>query len=69
MRRLPGFGRLERAILRELRGPLALGFAAFSTVLLLNFLFLLIRQTIERRLPVRVILGFATAELPRIFRE
>ncbi len=65
--RIPAWNRLDRAVMSDVRGPLWLGFAGFSLVLLLNYVFRLVRQTIERRLPIGVILGFAGAELPRIF--
>ena len=60
------WGRLDRMILREVRGPFLLGLGGFTTVLLLNVLFLLVRQTIEKRVPAALLAGFVLAELPRL---
>ncbi|MDH3284235.1 MAG: LptF/LptG family permease, partial [Acidobacteriota bacterium] len=43
-----------------------LGLFGFTFVLLINQLFLLARQTIEKRVPLQLVLGFVLAELPRI---
>lgn len=40
------WGRIDRATAREIRGPMLLGVAGFSLVMLLNFLFVLARLTI-----------------------
>ncbi len=60
------WGRLDRAILRDLRGPLLLGIAGFSLVMLLNVLFVLARRTIEKHVPLDLMIGFLLAALPRI---
>ena len=59
--------RLDRYVTRELGPPLLLGFAGFTLVLLLQALFLIARQTIEKRVPLSLLLGFVVAELPRLF--
>ncbi len=59
--------RLDRYVTRELGPPLLLGFAGFTLVLLLQALFLIARQTIEKRVPLTLLLGFVVAELPRLF--
>nr|MCU0230502.1 LptF/LptG family permease [Acidobacteriota bacterium] len=59
--------RLDRYVTRELGPPLLLGFAGFTLVLLLQALFLIARQTIEKRVPLGLLLGFVVAELPRLF--
>lgn len=59
--------RLDRYLTRELGPPLLLGFAGFTLVLLLQALFLIARQTIEKRVPFSLLLGFVVAELPRLF--
>jgi len=58
--------RLDRALVREVRGPLTLGLAGFSFVLLLNYLFVLTRQTIEKRMPFSLVFTFVVSEFPRI---
>ncbi len=60
------WGRLDRMIAREIRGPFLLGLGGFTTVLLLNVLFLLVRQTIEKRVPPGLLFGFVLSELPRL---
>ncbi len=60
------WGRLDRMIAREVRGPFLLGLGGFTTVLLLNVLFLLVRQTIEKRVPAGLLFGFVLSELPRL---
>lgn len=60
------WSRLDRAVAGELKGPLALGVAGFSLVMLLNFLFVMARRTIEKRVPVELVIGFVLSELPRI---
>lgn len=65
--RIPFWTRLDRAVLGDVRGPLLLGFAGFSLILLLNWVFLFIRQTLEKHLPLWVLLGYVGTELPRIF--
>ncbi len=59
--------RLDRYVTRELGPPLLLGFAGFTLVLLLQALFMIARQTIEKRVPFSLLLGFVVAELPRLF--
>jgi LPS export ABC transporter permease LptF/LPS export ABC transporter permease LptG len=59
--------RLDRYVTRELGPPLLLGFAGFTLVLLLQALFLIARQTIEKRVPLTLLLGFVVAEIPRLF--
>ncbi|RMG43278.1 MAG: YjgP/YjgQ family permease [Acidobacteria bacterium] len=56
--------RVDRYVLKEFGAPFAFGLAGFTFVLLINYLFLLARQTIEKRVPVRLVLGFVLAKLP-----
>lgn len=60
------WNRLDRYVSRELGPPFLLGFAGFTLVLLLQAMFLIARQTIEKRVPLSLILGFVVAELPRL---
>ncbi len=60
------WNRLDRYVSRELGPPFLLGFAGFTLVLLLQAMFLIARQTIEKRVPLTLILGFVVAELPRL---
>lgn len=56
--------RLDRYIVREMTGPLILGLVGFTSVFLLNYVFLLAKQTIEKQVPLRLVLGFVVAHLP-----
>jgi LPS export ABC transporter permease LptF/LPS export ABC transporter permease LptG len=58
------WSRLDRYIVREMTGPLVLGLVGFTSVMLLNYVFLLARQTIEKQVPLRLVLGFVVAHLP-----
>ncbi|RMF77077.1 MAG: LptF/LptG family permease [Acidobacteria bacterium] len=59
--------RLSRYVSRQLQGAFFLALTAFTAVFLLNFLFRLASQTIERRVPFRLVVGFVLVELPEIF--
>ena len=56
--------RLDRYVLREVRNPFFLGLTGFTFVLLVNYLFLLAQQTIEKAVPLKLVLGFLLARLP-----
>lgn len=56
--------RVDRYIVREMAGPLVLGLVGFTSVLLLNYVFLLAKQTIEKQVPIKLVLGFVVAQLP-----
>jgi LPS export ABC transporter permease LptF/LPS export ABC transporter permease LptG len=58
------WSRLDRYVFRDMTGPLLLGLIGFTSVLLLNYVFLLARQTIEKQVPLRLVLGFVVAHLP-----
>ena len=60
------WSRLDRYVSNELRGPFALGLSGFTFVLLLNFLFKLARETIEKNVPLKLLLGYVIARLPDI---
>lgn len=60
------FGRIDRAVVRELRGPTWLGVGAFSLILLLNFIFVLVRGYIERGLPLHLVFEIAFAQVPNV---
>lgn len=64
MRRL--WSRLDRYLSRQLQGAYALALSAFTVVFLLNFLFTLARQTIEKRVPFSLVIGFVLVEMPEI---
>ncbi|UCF69192.1 MAG: LptF/LptG family permease [Acidobacteriota bacterium] len=61
------WGRLDRYIQRQLLTSVLLGLSAFTLVFVINKLFLLARQTIEKRVPVSLVLGFLFAFLPFVF--
>ncbi len=61
--------RLDRMIARELRAPFYLGLGGFTMVFLVNFAFLLARETIEKAVPARLILGFLLAQCPYILAQ
>lgn len=61
------FRRLDRYIWAEMQAPFFLGLAGFTFAILLNKLFALVAVTIEKKVPVHVILGLLTNELPGIF--
>ncbi|MDQ7006279.1 MAG: LptF/LptG family permease [Acidobacteriota bacterium] len=58
------WNRLDGYVLREIRSPFFLAVVGFTFVLLLNYLFLLAQQTIEKAVPVQLVLGFLLARLP-----
>ena len=58
------WNRLDSYVLREIRSPFVLAVAGFTSVLLLNYLFLLAQQTIEKAVPLQLVLGFLLARLP-----
>ncbi len=62
------WSRLDRYVAREIRAPLLLGLAAFSMIFLINQLFAITRQVIEKQVPLSLILGFVGAEIPSILR-
>jgi lipopolysaccharide export system permease protein len=60
------WARIDRYLTRELWGAYILGLGAFTTVFLLNLLFDLAQQTIEKRVPFRLVMGFILAGMPEI---
>ncbi len=62
---MPLVSRLDRAILRELRGPLALGIFGFTAVMLMNALFVFIRESLRLHPPAYVFFSFLLLMLPR----
>ncbi len=62
------WNRLDRYVDGGLRGPFFLGLSAFTLVLLLNFLFIFAQHTIEKNVPMRLILGFLLARFPYLLQ-
>lgn len=62
---MPLVSRLDRAILRELRGPLALGIVGFTLVMLMNALFVFIRESLRLHPPPYVFFSYLLLMLPR----
>ena len=60
------FGRLDRYILQEIAGPLALGFLVYTFILLLQFLFSSAEMIIRRGLPVSTVAELLLYSLPNI---
>ncbi len=58
--------RLDRYILSEITGPLALGFLVYTFILLLNFLFQSAEMIIRRGLPVSIVGRLLLYTLPNI---
>src|SRR5437764_15022471 len=58
--------RLDRYILSEITGPLALGFLVYTFILLLNFLFQSAEMIIRRGLPVAIVGRLLLYTLPNI---
>lgn len=58
--------RFDTYIFRHLLGPFFLGLAGFTFVFLVQNLFLLARQLIEKRVPWTLVLGFLVAKLPNL---
>ncbi len=59
-------GRLERYVLRETLGPLALGFLVYTFMLLVRFLFLSAEMIIERGVSFGSVMHMLGASLPNI---
>ena len=60
------FGRLDRYILREILGPLGLGFLVYTFILLLQFLFSSAEMIIRRGLPIGTVVELLLYSLPNI---
>jgi LPS export ABC transporter permease LptF/LPS export ABC transporter permease LptG len=58
--------RLDRYLVRNVGGSFLLAVSGFTLVLLINQVFLLARQTIEKRVPLSLVAGFVLAELPQV---
>lgn len=61
------WSRLDRYLASQLQGTFWLALSAFTLIFLLNALFRLARETIEKQVPLRLVVGFLLAELPEIF--
>ncbi|MBP7148033.1 MAG: LptF/LptG family permease [Acidobacteria bacterium] len=59
-----GWTRLDRYMTRELWGPLVLALSGFTMLLLLTPLFEVARLTIEKRVPLSLVLGYLVAAVP-----
>jgi LPS export ABC transporter permease LptG/LPS export ABC transporter permease LptF len=62
----PLFARLDRYILKEIIGPLALGFLVYTFILLLQFLFTSAEMIIRRGLPAPIVGQLVLYSLPNI---
>jgi len=60
------WNRLDRYVSSELRSPFWLGLSGFCFIFVLNFLFRFAVETIEKNVPVKLVMGFLITELPRI---
>lgn len=60
------FGALDRYLLREILGPLGLGFLVYTFILLLQFLFSSAEMIIRRGLPLRTVTELLVFSLPNI---
>ncbi len=61
-----GFRRIDRYVIREVLGPILLGFTLFTFVLLSNAFFLVAQQTISKNLGWDLTFRMFALELPRI---
>lgn len=64
---MPFFRKLDRYVWSELRAPFVLGVIGFSLALLLNAVFQLAINTIEKRVPFGILVAFLGTQLPVIF--
>ncbi|MDQ1346728.1 MAG: lipopolysaccharide export system permease protein lptG [Acidobacteriota bacterium] len=62
----PLFARLDRYVLREILGPLGLGFLVYTFILLLQFLFTSAEMIIRRGLPAPIVGQLVLYSLPNI---
>lgn len=62
----PLFSRLDRYVLREIIGPLGLGFLVYTFILLLQFLFASAEMIIRRGLPAPIVGQLVLYSLPNI---
>jgi LPS export ABC transporter permease LptG/LPS export ABC transporter permease LptF len=62
----PPFSRLDRYVLREILGPLGLGFLVYTFILLLQFLFTSAEMIIRRGLPAPIVGQLVLYSLPNI---
>ncbi len=62
----PLFSRLDRYVLREILGPLGLGFLVYTFILLLQFLFTSAEMIIRRGLPAPIVGQLVLYSLPNI---
>ncbi|MBP9144052.1 MAG: LptF/LptG family permease [Thermoanaerobaculia bacterium] len=62
----PLFARLDRYVLREIIGPLGLGFLVYTFILLLQFLFASAEMIIRRGLPAPIVGQLVLYSLPNI---
>lgn len=62
------WNRVDRAIFKDVSGSFMLGFFGFIFFLLLHALWQLIRDTVEKEVPIALMVGFLIAGLPRILQ-
>lgn len=62
----PPFSRLDRYVLKEILGPLGLGFLVYTFILLLQFLFTSAEMIIRRGLPAPIVGQLVLYSLPNI---